>query len=359
MTPVTLPPLLLIGHFPPPRGGVAAHLERLRATLPANGIAVECYTFSEEDPRRPETVAIKRHRMRFVARLLRGAALMHYHTDERDWKSALALGLWCFVRRQRYLLTVHSFRPHPFLRNAFFRALMRRTLRRAVAVVCISENLQREIEERLPDSRAAFVVTPSFIPPMDEERTRPMPPDVEEFLRHHSPRIAFNAYNAVMYQGGDLYGGDTMLAALARLAGEFPELGVVMIYTRTEDTALWETIRKAAAALGDHVLLLRTDRFDFLPIVARSDISMRATRNDGGPSLTVLEALSLGTFCVASDAVPRPSQAILFRTGDADDLARALRDTLARVQRGERQEPVAFPTALDGLLPIYRKYLSA
>jgi glycosyltransferase involved in cell wall biosynthesis len=353
-----VPSLLLIGHFPPPRGGVAAHLERLRASLPQHGITPECYTFGAADARHRNTVAIKGHRLAFFLRLCRGASLLHYHTDEADWKSALLMGVWCLLRRQRFIFTLHSFRSHAFQRRPLFGWLMKLVFRSAERIVCISENLKREVVELLPVDPSILVVIPSYIPPSAEERDRPLPPGVEQFLNTHPVTIAFNAYNAVRFGDGDLYGGDTILDAMAILTPGFPELGAVMVYTRTADLELWRTIQARAVALGDRVLLIKADDLDFVPVAARAPISVRATRNDGGPSLTVLEALSLGRFILASDAVPRPPQAIMFKTGDPGNLAGALRTTIERVKREERQEPVAFATALDGLLPLYRTFLS-
>lgn len=348
------PTLLLLGHFPPPRGGVAVHLDRLRDALRNRSFAVRCISFGTRDPAHPDTLLTRRQPLAFLGALLRGAPLLHYHTDEADWKAAALLGLWCALRRQTYVLTLHSFRRHSFLEGSLSRRVVAFVYRRAARIICISENLQREVSELLPEASARTVVITSYLPPSDAERNTPPPARFDELTREHDTVICFNAYAPTLYQGRDLYGGDVVLDAFALVQQEFPTVGLAMVYVRLDDSSNAQTIRAKARALGARVALIENHVGPFIPVLERSAILVRATLNDGGPSLSVLEALSLGVWCAASDAVPRPRECELFRTRDPEDLARALRLLLHRVSQGERQPPVRFPDAVDDLIPLYQ-----
>jgi glycosyltransferase involved in cell wall biosynthesis len=62
------------------------------------------------------------------------------------------------------------------------------------------------------------------------------------------------------------------------------------------------------------------DHSSALGLISRCDAFLRPTTADGD-SLSVREALYLGTRCVASDVSARPPGTVLFRAGDCQDLA--------------------------------------
>ena len=328
-------PLLLVGHFPPPRGGVAVHLDRLRAGLFRRGVPVRCCSFGNSDPAQSSTLIIRKHPLAFFGALLRGARILHYHTDEGDWKSAALMGIWCALRGQRYMLTLHSFRDHPFLRRSWAKALIRFTYRRADAIICISDNLRTELQQRLPVPADRVVVVPSFIAPSDAERRAQPREEFRSLAQRCRAIIAFNAFAPTVHDQQDLYGGDIVLDAFAMIRNEFPEAGLFMAYMRFDDSPHARALQSKAKTLGDRVVLSVQPDMPFIPELAASAVFVRATLNDGGPSLSVLEALSLGVFTAASDAVPRPPECALFANRDAASLAAVLRTILRDVRDGK------------------------
>ena len=149
-----------------------------------------------------------------------------------------------------------------------------------------------------------------------------------------------------------------LLDAFEMLSGQFSDTGLIIVIMQSLDTPYGSRIRSRIHALGNRVIVMERSGESFIPVLEQSDVFVRATRNDGGPSLSVLEALSLGRWCVASDAVPRPASCLMFKNRDAVDLARALSEALERAHRGEQQQPVTFPSAVDALIPLYRQFLS-
>ena len=197
-------------------------------------------------------------------------------------------------------------------------------------------------------------VIPSFLPPSQAEHNTAPPASFEQLKRRYPTIICFNAFAPSLYNNEDLYGGDILLEAFADVARDFSDVGLYMVYVGFDVSPLAQRLRAAATKLGDRVVL--EERFDgpFVPILLNSSLAVRATSNDGGPSISVLESLALGIWCAASDAVPRPAECVLFRNRDAQDLARALRTILEKVQRNEHQPPVHFPDAAEALLPLYQ-----
>ena len=90
-----------------------------------------------------------------------------------------------------------------------------------------------------------------------------------------------------------------------------------------------------------------------MSVIAASDVFVRPTSADGD-SISVREALTLGTPCVASDVVARPEGAICFKNQDPGQLAAQISRAvdLGRVQ-------VKSPDAGPVVLGIYRGLLGS
>lgn len=110
--------------------------------------------------------------------------------------------------------------------------------------------------------------------------------------------------------------------------------------------------------LGEHVFI-QSNLPDFVSVMKRSDVFLRSTLVDGD-SISVREALFLGVPAVVSDTPFRPEGVILFRKGDARDMA----EKLAVALRAERRSQVSKPLAesegnLNALLSVYDSVLVA
>jgi glycosyltransferase involved in cell wall biosynthesis len=113
----------------------------------------------------------------------------------------------------------------------------------------------------------------------------------------------------------------------------------------------------AAHGLENHVLVTGGIP-DFMALLARADVFVRPTLVDGD-SMSVREALSVGTPTVASDTVHRPPGVSCYRTGEVDDLVVKLDEALA-ASRGDPETARKESEAnLAALLDIYRDVVSA
>ncbi|HME90949.1 MAG TPA: glycosyltransferase, partial [Myxococcaceae bacterium] len=145
-----------------------------------------------------------------------------------------------------------------------------------------------------------------------------------------------------------LYGRALMLRALRRVAQTHPRVGLALFGAGVPAEQL------AAEARAEGVEERINDFGELshptaLALMRGCDAFVRPTSADGD-AVSVREALALGVACVASDAVPRPSGVVLFRSGDAIDLAR----TIARAPAMEARW-VESPDVGCVLLELYAK----
>jgi glycosyltransferase involved in cell wall biosynthesis len=103
----------------------------------------------------------------------------------------------------------------------------------------------------------------------------------------------------------------------------------------------------------EHVLFIKRPLENAYLIWRASDIFIRATNTDGD-SISVREALSMGTSVVASDASPRPKGVVLFANRDIKALINVVRQSLNEKQRvSDRPEQSNLMNNYHSLLKIY------
>lgn len=328
------PNILLVGHFPKPIGGVSIHLMRLSYLLQSRASSLSFTGNAGKGVHRISSTS-------GLMQLLRGAKLLHYHTDERDWKKALLMSLWCLVRRQPMMITLHSLRiaettPRPQL------SAWRFILRHCKRVVCISSEMKQRLGQVLRVQPRAVVV-PSFLPISQAEISRPLPARVASLREEFETLIVFNAFRAVAWNGERLYGEDLLLALATTFQNKNVNAGFVAVFATDEHDEVGKRIVGQLNALPNVAVL---DGFGdyFAPILNIADVSLRLTRDDGGFSLTVLEAAEMGKVCVASDAVPRGDYPYTFRNGDAQDLIDVAENVLhySRNQEADAKQRTVF-----------------
>jgi glycosyltransferase involved in cell wall biosynthesis len=123
------------------------------------------------------------------------------------------------------------------------------------------------------------------------------------------------------------YGMDLLVDAIWRVSMERPDVGCIVMGVGAEATRILEMIEqrdltRSILMLGD------VPHAECLHLMSRSAAFIRPTLTDGD-SVSVREALALGTPVIASDAVSRPNGTILHVNGNSEDLARKLECVIA------------------------------
>ncbi|MBN9400323.1 MAG: glycosyltransferase family 4 protein ['Candidatus Kapabacteria' thiocyanatum] len=346
--------LNLLSLFPPPYGGVAIHAVRLLECLIERNIDVRGFSLTGV----PDTaLPISKVSLFDVARGIgKPGSIVHYHSDEGNWKTALLASRYWRHHHIPYIVTLHSFRPRDVFTNGLIRNALRRAYDEAATIICISEEVRSSLAELIGVQRDHCTVIPSNLPVSSFERERPLDTSIPSAWTNAPVRIVANAGRVVRFGGEDLYGIDVLLKAVTDLRHTAPDVSLLIVVgndvVNHDLYAEWQ--RMAEQDAGIH--LVNGHRGPLLPAVLHSHIVVRPTRTEGGPSLTLSEALECGRIAIGSDAVPRLPGCRLFANGSDTDLLRALREAVLDVQLGRLPLPRRTgEDILPRLLDVYRR----
>lgn len=339
-------PLRILGPFPPPYGGVAIHCVRLLESLRECGVAAQGVSLGGL-PSSLQDVALLRPWM------VLSRSPVHYHTDEGNFRWMLMLSTLWRLTRTPYIVTLHSFRHRAEFESAATRDRLRRAYEHAEAMIAISDEVAAAVEHALGLRHKRLKVIASNLPISNWERQAPLPEEIPDSWRQAEIRLLANAGSITSYNGKDLYGIDVLLEAFALISDQHAALCVVVGGVR--DKQLADRLLKQAST-DTRVCVVYEPNSALVPVVEHSHVIVRPTRTEGGPSLTVTEAMELGKITIASDAVARPAGCITFRNEDPADLARVL-DRSIHNARTNIMPAAAQPYsgALTQLVHLYQK----
>ena len=151
-----------------------------------------------------------------------------------------------------------------------------------------------------------------------------------------------------------------LLQAVARIAPDFPGLRVLIV----GDGPLEPDLRSLVSSLGlGEVATITGERTDAVDLTAAADVFVLSSDSEGLP-LVLLEAMSLGTTVVSTDAggtgdvVEDERSGLLVPTRDVDALADALRRLLAEPELRARlaataREAVASTSSPEVMVSAY------
>jgi len=316
--------VLLIGPYPPPYGGISVHVALVQEELRREGIDCRVVRIDRSAPHSDLYIPIKGglDLARIVFQHARQGWIPHVHINGhtvKGWLIALACGVAGHCAAAR-LLTIHSGMTPAFLAGGRQRKLLARlSCSRYQRIICVSHEIRAAIENVGVPSELLDVL-PAYL----ADSGQPVaPPDIlKRWLQSHVPLLS----TALSFRPE--YGFDVLFAAFQELRQNNPAIGLVVIGGGADFEAAKQQI--AACGFADSILLPGEVSHGLcLSLIASSDGFVRATRADGD-SIAVREALALGIPVVASDVCHRPAGAVLFRSGDAANLAAAIEDCLRR-----------------------------
>ncbi len=344
----------LIGHYPPPFGGVASLMLQMESALCGAGCRVTVWNLGHGRPAGERVLTLARkNRVAELFLILRAFIrsdddVFHYVSASYRsfWLGAVCVLLGGVCRRKVVMSFVGgAFRKFVGSLGPARRAVVRRALRSSAALIACNPEIEESLLEIVPD-RPVARITNSF--PLARGAVVPFPPAVERFLAEHSPVVCSTGAAAPEY---GFEGAFEAVRSLA--AGAFPRIGLVVVLTRYGTPEHEAALSGAAASDGlrGRVLMTR-DLPDFTALLAKSDAFLRSTLVDGD-SMSVREALSLGVPAVASDTPFRPEGTMLFRKGDAADMAARLTGALASGRRDPAAAIEESAKNLRALVDVY------
>ena len=318
----------MIGTLPPPYGGVSIHVVRLLERLRAAQVDARVYEQRGKQDLDNGVIPLGRNPLHYLALLLLNRDRI-LHLQFNAVPALCLAGLVLPARGRRYLVTVHSerlFRVYSDM-PLVARWLLRRLIARCVALVCVSES----IAESVPDVGCSMAdkvhVIPAFLPPQQSETNESLVPRrVLDFVSKKKQVIVSHGWFGYFIDDCHVYGFDLLVALANHLKNAGDGRCLVTIISGSYDESHRQTIYKAQDPLSD-VWLISEDAFPATSLFAKADMFVRPTRTDGD-SVSVRECLMMGVPVVASNAVKRPAECLLFRNGSQSDFLRTVDQAL-------------------------------
>jgi glycogen synthase len=341
--------VLQLGPYPPPHGGVQTNIVAIREHLRRHGIGAPVINLTRHRAAEVDEVYYPRSATQVIKLLWSlPSDIIHVHIGGRLTGRLLALCLVCTViPGKRVVLTFHSGGYPSWQRRRRARLLSFRNfvLRRLDAIIAVNTEIA-DLFRSLGVSPSRISVRCPFSPVRVSD-TEPLPEPLRTFCDSHQPLLTTVGLLEPEY---DLR---LQVKTLAGIRREFPNAGLAIIGSGSLEQELRRIISDDPA--GSHILLCGDVAHQTtVKVISRSDAFLRTTLYDGD-SISVREALQLGTPVIGTDNGMRPAGVHLIPASDAQALLSAVRSVLnAPGHADQRSTP---GDDLDDLLDLYRKLL--
>jgi glycogen synthase len=323
--------VLQLGPYPPPHGGVQTNLVAIRRFLLSRGIPCSVINLTRhrrEDgdeiyyPKTPLEV------LRLLTRLRYDIIHLHFGGNLSPRLMILALAC-CLIPRSKTVLTFHS-GGYPLSKAGksatplTFRGFVLRRFDRLIGVNQELDDLFRRFGVSAGRIRLIYPHAISL------DSVAPSLPDyLSRFFQTHYPALVTVSGLEPEY---DL---SLQIDALGEVRRRFPNAGLVIIGSGSLEAEVRARIQSKSYAeqillCGDipHTVTLRA--------IAEGDLFLRTTLYDGD-SISVREALLIGTPVIATDNGMRPGGVHLIPCSDPDALRRAIEKVLTQTAPQQTQ----------------------
>ncbi len=335
-----------LGPYPPPHGGVQTNLVAIREYLRRSGHtcdAVNLTRFRRENSDGvyyPESASAL---MRLLWRL--PADILHLHFGGDLTPRLLGLALFCtMIPGRRTVLTFHSggYPGSPAGQSATPGTLRGFVMRRLDGVIAVNAEIAALFARfGVPGERIRTILPFTVQPP---DRGLPLPERLANFLSNH--RLALLTVGLLEPE----YDLAMQIDAMEGILERHPGAGLVIVGAGSLEDALRRQIDSKPYAA--HVLLYGDmPHAVTLRAMLECDILLRTTLYDGD-SVSVREALYIGTPVIATDNGMRPAGVHLI---PASDGAR-LRDAVSAIQDCGRARQTAAGDGQENVRAVLRFY---
>jgi glycosyltransferase involved in cell wall biosynthesis len=338
--------VLQLGAYPPPLGGIQTHLVALRRFLLEHEIPCAAINLTRFRRAEGDGIYYPRSALGVAWLLLRlPYRIIHLHIGGNVTRRLLGLSLFCtLLPRRRTVLTFHSggYPYSPAGRTAHPRTLRGFVFRRFDRVIAVNPAIVRLFDKFGLDRDRVRLISPFAI-----SETAPatvLPDRLRDFFATHRPLLLTVGLLEPEY---DL---PLQVDILGRVRERFSKAGLVILGSGSLEERLRAYI--GAKPYAEHILLFGDAPHPVtLRAIADSDLLLRTTWYDGD-SLSVREALHLGTLVIATDNGMRPDGVERIPPRDPTALLEAITQRLTEGVPPPRQ--IAGPDeSLQAVLDLY------
>lgn len=318
--------VLQLGPHPPPHGGVQANLSAIRDALLKRGDTCPVVTLTRTNKAPTDDAEVFRPQSAWeLLKYLLGLRydIVHLHLGGNLTMRLLGLTLLCaLMPRSRSVLTFHSggYPSSPAGQSARPRTLRGFIFRRLDRIIGVNaEIVEMFLKFAVPTDKVRLIHPHAVTEPLPETL---MPEAIEKFLQAHQP---------VLLSVGLLepeYDLPLQIEVLGLVRKRFPQAGLMMIGSGSIEDDLRELI-KLQSDSEDIMLCGDVEHGVTVRVITESDLMLRTTVYDGD-SISVREALHLGTPVIATDNAMRPDGVDLIPAQNLNALREAIEQRLAQ-----------------------------
>ena len=352
--------MALIGPCPPPYGGIAIHVRRLREQLTESGW--ECMVYDlvrQRELRGAEVTAIKNARL-WPLRYFFTASENVIHYIYSGWELGILVGMMGFLGKKTVVSIVGDDLKDHLMKGGWFRKqLLSFALKRYACIIAVNPEINQLLLSTGIRPERIEVITPFLPPVVSNEAQNEIPGEIWRFIDSHKPVISANAFKIRFYNGIDLYGLDMCIELCVKLKSTYPEVGFVFCLPDIGDEGYFTRMRQEIRDKGieDNFLFVTQPLDEVYPIWQKSDVFVRPTNTDGD-SVSLREALYLKTPSVASDVISRPEGTVLFKNRNIDSFTESVEYVLRNYKQLKADmESLEVKSGFSQILEVYGRLL--
>jgi glycosyltransferase involved in cell wall biosynthesis len=355
--------ICIIGVYPPPVGGVSIHIRRLAYRLKKMEMLNVVYNFyNSEYSIEDKNINIKNlsyHLNRIVSmfRLFTHllffdkSKLIHLHNEEMF---APFIFMIYVLTRKKIIFSMHDQMRYEkkstikfLIRHIFLKLL---NCSKAEFIV-VNVKIYNQFFHSGIDKKRIHLI-PAHLEP--ENENEPLGQYIIDFSAKFDLAFSIYAFDTKKFKGFNLYGIDLALQLISYLKNEGFSTGLVILIPGFKDPIQFQDYKNFIAKnkIEDNVLFITEIINNTSELWSISNVHLRLTNTDGD-SLTVREALSVGTTVIASDVVNRPDGCYLFQNRNLDDLIETAKICIEDISAKKTKSYIAEDNFLK-ILNIYK-----
>lgn len=320
--------IVVVGPWPPPTGGISAHLFRFARLLEHAGVPFRIYSTTSSFARERNVVPLKDllkfSEMRWI--LCSRPAVIIHNSDVRGMILCAVLKV-VGLRSAQY---IHNGRKLPRAGEPTVRRLLWSILAPLIdQLFVVSEEIEKGIAALAP--RANTALLPAFIPPDRDEVESVNVPSI--FMQD---RVIKTIGWSGLSQGAqaEFYDFPFILEVLKQLLSDGHKVRLFVADPWPVDVR--ELVNGKFSELGPHIVYVPPE-IPFSSVMSALDLYVRTTKSDGD-SIAVREALFMGVSVVASDVCSRPTGCSLYSAGDVRSCVNEVESAIAGAPRRVGQD---------------------
>lgn len=341
--------VLLLGPYPPPHGGVQTNLVAIRRFLLERGIPCAVINLTRHRKAGADEVYYPERALELVRLLLRlRYDIIHLHLGGHLSRRLLGLCFLCsMMPRSRTVLTFHSggYPSSAAGQTAAYWTLRGFIFRRLARIIGVNSEIIGMFRK--------FGVRPSRLHLILPHAHLEKPPDVlipeklESFFQAHQPLLLTVGLLEPEY---DL---PIQIEVLGLVRQRFENAGLVIVGSGSLEEELRNQI--GSQPYAEHILLCGDVPHDVtLRMIAEGDLFLRTTLYDGD-SVSVREALQLGTPVIATENGMRPAGVDIIPPSDIAALNQAIERHLTRDNPRKQEGQARGEDNLQAVFDLYRE----